>query len=82
MPLYGVDKIFQWRLDLQVVLYWNCTVHLANTIAIIQGKSLNFGQSDYPRTLWDSIISSPEPKAYKVSLKYRRRTSYIVRPHF
>ena len=25
-------------------------MHLANTIAIIQGKSLTFGQSDYPTT--------------------------------
>ena len=30
------------------------TVHLANTIAIIQGKSMNFGQSDYPKTHQDT----------------------------
>ena len=29
-------------------------MQLANTIAIIQGKSLNFGQSDYPKTPQDT----------------------------
>ena len=30
------------------------TVHLANTLAIIQGKSLNFRQFDYPKPPQDT----------------------------
>ena len=29
-------------------------MHLANTVAVIQEKSLNFGQSDYPTTPQDT----------------------------
>ena len=49
-------KLIKLLINFTTYLQLKSTVHLANTIAIIQGKSLNFGKSDDPRTFRDSII--------------------------
>ena len=49
-------KLIKLFINFTIYLLYNLksAVHLANAIAIIQGKSLNFGQSDYPRTPKDT----------------------------
>ena len=48
-------KLIKLLINLPYTFNLKSIVHLANTIAIIQGKSLNFAQPDYPRTSKDTL---------------------------
>ena len=47
-------KLIKLLINFTYTFNLKSTVHLANAIAIIQRKSLNFGQSDCPRTPHDT----------------------------
>ena len=54
-------------LILPYTFHLKSTVHLADTIVIIQGKSLNFGQSDYPGTPQDTQGHPRHPRTLRDS---------------
>ena len=54
------------------------TVHLANTIAIIKGKSLNVGQSDYPTTPQDTPGHSETALFVFFNMLYERVDGIMV----